>query len=65
MATEMQENKNTLQDIKKELHQLRSTMRDNEMFLTTEESELLHDSHENEAEGKLVSSADLHAAFEE
>lgn len=48
-----------LKTIRKELQEIKETIPDKEMFLTTEETKLLMDSYEHEKEGKLVSSKDL------
>ncbi len=45
--------------IKSELHTIRETMPDKDMFLTADESQLLQESHKNEKEGKLLSSTEL------
>jgi hypothetical protein len=48
-----------LRAIREEISQMREEMPDKDMFLTAEESRLLHESHENEKCQKLVSSKDL------
>ena len=48
-----------LKTIRKELKEIKDTIPDKEMFLTSEESELLMMSFEHEKEGKLVTSKDL------
>jgi len=45
-----------LQMIKAELQEIRESMPDKEMFLTTEEAKLLEESYRNEKEGRAVSS---------
>ncbi len=45
--------------IRKELHEIKETMPDRDMFLTAEEKALLEQSYKNEKEGKLVSGAIL------
>lgn len=48
-----------LSEIRKELHMIKESMPDKGMFLTAEETKLLHESHENESKGKLISGEDL------
>ncbi len=48
-----------LKIIRSELHTIRETMPDKDMFLTAEENRLLQESYQNEKEGKLLSSAEL------
>jgi hypothetical protein len=48
-----------LKIIRKELHDIRSTMPNKDMFLSEDEKKILKTSHKNEDEGELVSSKDL------
>ena len=48
-----------LRTIRKELKEIKETIPDKEMFLTSEETMLLMKSYESEKEGKLVTSKDL------
>ncbi len=48
-----------LKIIRHELEGIKEAMPDREMFLTSEEIQLLHESFENEKQGKLKSSKDL------
>ncbi len=45
--------------IKKELSDIKRSMPDKEMFLTSEESVLLKESFDNEKKGKITSADDL------
>ena len=48
-----------LNEIKIELDYIKKNIPNTDMFLTTEEKELLEQSYKNEKEGKLVSSKNL------
>lgn len=48
-----------LRIIRKELREIKETIPDRDMFLTSEESQLLMDSYEHEKQGKLMTSEDL------
>lgn len=48
-----------LKGIRAELHEIKESMPDKDMFLTAEEDSLLEESYKNEKEGKLISSKDL------
>lgn len=59
MITETKQILEELKSIKIELDFIKTNMADKELFLTSEEKQLLEQSFTNEKEGKLVSSKDL------
>ena len=59
MEVNIQPIMNELKLVRKELHQIKQSMPDKEMFLTAEESVLLEESYGDEKEGKLISGKDL------
>ena len=48
-----------LKAIKEELDYIKENMAEKDMFLSTEEKQLLKESYKNEEESKLISSKDL------
>ncbi len=65
MSTESKTIIEMLSTIKNELNFIKDNMPNKEMFLTTEEKQLLRESYNHEKEGKLVSSKDLKKQLEE
>jgi hypothetical protein len=59
MEVEIRRIMEDLDAIKSELRQIKETMPDKEMFLSSEEAQLLSESFENERNGKLLSSKEL------
>ena len=59
MGKEIQQIMDELKGIKEEIQYIKNNMPDKEMFLDTEEKQLLQDSYKNEKEGKIISSKDL------
>ena len=59
MATEIKEILEELKAIKVELDYIRENMPEKDMFLTSEEKNLLQESYNNEKEGKLISNKEL------
>lgn len=64
MATEVKQILEKLDVIESKLDYIEENMPDKEIFLTTEEKQLLEESHKNEKEGKLISSGDLRKRLE-
>ena len=58
-SIEIEELKEELTAIRKEMHSINESMPDKDMFLSTEESKLLEESYLNEKEGKLTSGKDI------
>ena len=63
MINETQEILNKLRKIEIDIEYIKETMPDKEIFLTTEEKELLEESYENEKKGLLVKSKDARKQF--
>ena len=63
MINETQEILNKLRKIEIDIEYIKETMPDKEIFLTTEEKELLEESYENEKKGLLVKSKDARKKF--
>ena len=59
MDTALQQIIDDLNVIKVELHQIRKSMPDKELFLTVQEAQLLEDSFKHEKEGTLLSGESL------
>ena len=58
-SIEIEELKEELTAIRKEMHSTNESMPDKDMFLSTEESKLLEESYLNEKEGKLTCGKDI------